>query len=83
MIHSILVESPSWALKAVQIRPRLVSNRVRSIDLVAANLLGIGVAGVVLELGGCKYVSRELRSEERLLRGRIQPIMAFWAELTP
>lgn len=44
--------------------------------------LDAGVARVVLPLVGCGIVSK-VESSSSVIRGRIQAIMAFWAELAP
>lgn len=50
-------------------------------NILVTTRLGVGVAGVVLELGGC-YIWSIVVLDTHLI-GIVQFIMAFWAELTP
>lgn len=50
-------------------------------NILVATSLGLRVAGVVLELGGC-YIWSVVVLDTHFV-GIVQFIMAFWAELTP
>jgi hypothetical protein len=50
-------------------------------NILVAARLGVRVAGVVLELGGCYVWSIVVLGTHFI--GIVQFIMAFWAELTP